>query len=99
MSIWEAGKLGIVRLDAWNIIQYKGKRNFIGNDMDHYGARISSPIMEYDEEKKTGVTKSGQRYTLHGEPGLDDDALYLLDICIKQIAPDDWSLKWPTASK
>ena len=83
-AIWKAEKTKVVNLDRYNMIERKEangtlKRHFIGNDMDRYGARVSSVIQEYDEETKTGVTASNTKYVLHGEPGLDVDAIYLLE--------------------
>lgn len=83
MTIWKAEKTQAVNLDRYNVIEYKTadgimERYFIGNDMDRYGARISTLIKEYNEESKEGITASGTKYCLHGEPGLDGDAHYLL---------------------
>ncbi len=84
MTVWKAEKTKVVNLNRYNIIEKKGSdgiiiRHFIGNDIDRYGARVSTAIQEYDEETKSGITASGTKYCLHGEPGLDLDAIYLLE--------------------
>lgn len=84
MTIWKAEKTKVVNLDRYNMIERKEAdgtmiRHFIGNDMDRYGSRVSSPIQEYDEESKSGVTASNTKYVLHGEPGLDVDSIYLIE--------------------
>lgn len=84
MSIWKAEKIKVVNLNRYNMIERKRsdgslERYFIGNDMDRYGSRVSTAIQEYDEETKSGVTASGTKYCLHGDPGLDVDSLYLLE--------------------
>lgn len=98
MTIWKAEKTKVVNLDRFNIIEVKGPdgivvRHFIGNDMDRYGARVSTVIQEYDEETKSGLTASGTRYVLHGEPGLDSDAYYLLEQGTGKSA-DSFIYKW-----
>lgn len=91
MSIWTAGQVKLVNLSHYNIIEWEGGEHFIGNDMDQYGARVSTKIQEYDEETKTGMSASNTMYKLHGLPGLDDDAQYLLDSITKTI---DYNLRW-----
>ncbi len=91
MVMWKAEKIDLVHLDCYNIIEYNGNSYFVGNHMDHYGARRSTAIQAYDEETKQGVTASGTRYQLHGEPGLDSNGLYLLG---RAMAHADYSLRW-----
>ncbi len=98
MSIWKAEKTDVVNLDRYNMILVKKDdgtmaRHFIGNDMDRYGARVSSPIKEYNEETKSGQTASGTKYALHGKPGLDGDACYLLEQGTGKAA-DSFTYKW-----
>lgn len=98
MSIWKAEKTDTVNLDRYNMIERKEadgttKCHFIGNDMDRYGARVSTVIQEYNEETKSGVTASGTKYVLHGEPGLDSDAIYLLEQGTGKSA-DSFTYKW-----
>ena len=84
MTVWKAKKTKVVNLDRYNMIERKRsdgtmERHFVGNDMDRYGARVSTAIQEYDEGTKEGVTASGTKYCLHGDPGLDIDSMYLLE--------------------
>ena len=98
-NIWSAEKTKVVNLDRYNIVENKRSdgtidRCFLGNDMDRYGARMSTLIQEYDETTKIGTTKSGTEYHLHGDPGLDDDARYLLG-CATGHTVDSFTFKWP----
>ncbi len=98
-NIWSAEKTKVVNLDRYNILENKRSdgtidRHFIGNDMDRYGARASTAIQEYDEETKIGITASGTEYHLHGEPGLDLDAHYLIAGATGR-SIDSFKLKWP----
>ena len=84
MTVWKADKTEVVNLDRYNMIENKRsdgtiERHFVGNDMERYGARVSTAIQEYDEETKSGVTASGTKYCLHGDPGLDMDSMYLIE--------------------
>ena len=84
MTVWKAQKTDVVNLDRYNMIMDKRAdgsvdRYFVGNDIDRYGARISTAIQEYDEKTKEGVTASGTKYCLHGEPRLDADGMYLVE--------------------
>lgn len=79
MTIWKAGKVKVVNLSNYNIIDWSEGSHFIGNNMDEFGARISTKIQSFDKETMIGKTASGTEYRLHGEPGLDDDAEYLLE--------------------
>ena len=97
-NIWSAEKTKVVNLDRYNIVENKlsdgtMQRHFIGNDMERYGARASTTIQEYDEETKIGTTKSGTEYHLHGEPGLDSDAHYLLTSATGR-SLDSFTFKW-----
>jgi len=99
MTVWKAEKTKVVNLDRYNMIERKKadgtmERHFIGNDMDRSGARISTDIQEYDEETKSGVTASGTKYILHGKPGLDSDAYYLLEQVTRKTVP--FTYKWRT---
>lgn len=49
-------------------------RHFVGYC---YEGRVSSPVQEWDVETHIGVTRSGRRYRLIGEPGWNTDAMYV----------------------
>lgn len=62
-----------VQLTHWNIIQLSlptGEYGefFIGYSLHDMLARFSTPIVEYDDLKKVGKTKSGSTYMLIGQP-------------------------------
>lgn len=63
-----------IQLVDWNIIQLSlptGEYGefFIGYSLHDMLARFSTPIVEYDDLKKVGKTKSGSTYLLIGQPG------------------------------
>ena len=91
MTVWPAEQVKLVNLDCYNIIEWEGGTHFIGNDMDRYGARVSTKIQEYDEETKRGMSASKTMYQLHGYPGLDADARYLLSRITEKIK---FTLRW-----
>lgn len=91
MTIWKAEQVKIVNLNRYNIIEYNDGNYFIGNNMDGYGARVSTKIQEYSEETKSGITASKTMYQLHGKPGLDDDSIYLLEQVTSSL---DFKLRW-----
>ncbi|MCB2427674.1 hypothetical protein [Methylophaga pinxianii] len=62
-----------VQLINWNIIQLslpsgESGEFFIGYSLKDSLARFSTPIVEYDEIKRLGRTRSGSTYQLLGQP-------------------------------
>lgn len=91
MTIWEAGKVKVVHLDHYNIIDWLLGSHFIGNNMLEHGARVSTKIKVYNPKTRVGTTASGTEYRLYGEPGLDDDGEYLLGRATKGL---EYELRW-----
>lgn len=73
-----------IQLINWNIIclnlpSGESGEFFIGYSLNDRLARFSTLILEFDEEKKIGKTKSGSTYSLLGEPGHPcEDGLHVL---------------------
>ncbi|MDX1749066.1 MAG: hypothetical protein R3271_01950 [Methylophaga sp.] len=73
-----------IQLINWNIIclnlpSGESGEFFIGYSLNDRLARFSTLILEFDEEKKVGKTKSGSTYSLLGEPGHPcEDGLHVL---------------------
>ena len=73
---------GEVILTDWNIIEIigTGEQHFVGySKLDRLG-RVSTPILQFDEETGSGETESGSQYKVIGKPGrLHRDARYVLE--------------------
>jgi len=67
-----------IRLCHWIVYETeRGERHFVGQHVDAGTGRVSSAIQTFDVESRTGVTRSGRRYVLLGEPGYDADAMHV----------------------
>lgn len=69
-------------LRRWRVFEVEIKglettRHFVGFNMMTSDGRVSSPIQTYEALIHTGVTRSGRKYELEGEPGLDMESLYV----------------------
>lgn len=91
MPIWPVKKVKIVNLSNYNIIEWSEGTHFIGNNMNEYGARVSTNIKFFDPETMIGKTASGTEYHLQGSPGLDKDGEYLL---AKVTKTTEYKLRW-----
>jgi hypothetical protein len=59
----------IINLTKWTILEMNGVRVFIGQEQElSHRIRISTPLIKFDPETMTGVTRSGRIYNLIGEP-------------------------------
>lgn len=66
-----------VDLARWQVFKVDdGEMHFVGHIVGGQG-RVSSPIKAFDLDSMAGVTRSGRRYRLVGEPGQDSDGLYV----------------------
>lgn len=78
MNIWKSASVDVqptVELYRWWVAELPdGDRHFIGWCGE---GRVTSKIMEYDSETKTGVTRSGRRYMLMGNTNHNMDADYV----------------------
>ena len=78
MPIWATAPITRepeVRLSNWQIVEIDaGTWHFVGFNIRLREGRVSSAIVTFDPEARTGVTRSGRVYKLEGEPGTDPDA-------------------------
>jgi hypothetical protein len=78
VSVQEQPSLNVYR---WSVREIDGVKagekdhHFVG-EVDGAG-RVSSKIVSFDKETNVGVTRSGRRYKLVGEPGYNSDAEYV----------------------
>ncbi|MGY3581980.1 hypothetical protein ACVIGB_001097 [Bradyrhizobium sp. USDA 4341] len=54
-----------------------GTRHFCGYVDSAFEGRVSSGILSWDPDTMIGITRSGRRYRLEGDPGMHPDALYV----------------------
>ncbi|RCJ07268.1 hypothetical protein DDK22_17550 [Cupriavidus necator] len=67
-----------VTLSPWRVYETDGgERYFVGHCAETRAGRVSSTIVSYDAQTRTGVTCSGRRYVLSRHPGFDLTAEYL----------------------
>jgi hypothetical protein len=82
MPIWKTTSIEEtpeIRLLDWQIFELEdGSKHFMGYNITEREGRVSSAIVEFDEETMIGRTKSGRTYQLLGGPGTNSDALYVL---------------------
>ena len=73
---------GEVILTHWNIIEMTGtgEQCFVGYSELDQPSRVSTPILQFDEETGCGETRSGSQYKVIGKSGsLHRDARYVLE--------------------
>jgi hypothetical protein len=64
----------------WRVIETnKEERHFIGLCPECVGGRVSTAIQSFDQKSMRGLTRSGRVYQLVGPPGMDPDAIYVLN--------------------
>jgi hypothetical protein len=67
-----------VVLERWSIRETEGgARHFVGFSVMNHEGRVSTRIVAFDPESRTGATESGSTYTLVGRAGRDLDAEYV----------------------
>lgn len=67
-----------ITLSPWRVYEaLGGEHYFVGHCAETRAGRVSSAIVSYDAQTRTGVTRSGRRYVLSGHPGFDVTAEYL----------------------
>jgi hypothetical protein len=65
-----------IELADWSIKGTNKGEYFVGRDIREAG-RVSTRIVEFDEENKVGKTASGRVYKLVGNPGYSGDGEYV----------------------
>lgn len=68
-----------------------GDHHFAGYNIVIDEGRVSSKIVQWNSNTKTGITRSGRRYSLIGEvDSLHDDALYIWGIWCQRNGVKTW---------
>jgi len=80
MSLWKVSDAKHVTLTCWALIlTERCEVHIAGYDMSAEEGRVSSALASFDVAAQTALTRRGRDYTLTGEPGLNGDALYVLE--------------------
>ncbi len=67
---YHAQTLASLRDRAWGT-------SFVGYCVENESGRVSSAITSFDAKSRAGITRSGRRYVLSGDPGFDADAMHV----------------------
>lgn len=87
MSVWlttSVEDVPAIELVRWAVIEVSSPKDgnkdhhFVGYNVTEQEGRVSSKIVSFDAETRIGVTRSGRKYLLSGNPGMDSDAGYVL---------------------
>lgn len=83
-GIWQVSDAPSVELVKWWVFETpEGDHHFNGYNITVGEGRVSSKIVEFDMATKTGITRSGRKYTLAGIPAYHSDAAYVLDAWLR----------------
>lgn len=78
MTIWpvtDVEEQPDITLRGWRVYETeRGEHHFVRYCLENECGRVSSTILYFYHEGRTGVTSSGRRYVLLDEPGLDKHA-------------------------
>lgn len=86
MSIWKPDPVEeepVVTLFNWRVFgapspdKKEIHHHFNGYNLEEGSGRVSSNIIAFDLETKTGTTRSGRKYQLVGSPNYNSDAYYV----------------------
>jgi len=81
MPIWSVATVDEqpdITLQYWRVYETeRGEHHFVGYCIENESGRVSSAIVSFDAESAAGITRSGRRYVLSGEPGFHEDALHV----------------------
>ncbi len=78
-AIWKVAPIDqepTIRLCNWSIKRMVEGSFFVGDHIGQAG-RVSTDIVQFDEEKKRGITQSGRVYELVGSEGRSEDGEYV----------------------
>lgn len=87
-GVWKASTVEqtpAIELSRWVVYEVPAPTG-AGNPKDHHfcgwnvtegEGRVSSKIVQWDRETRTGTTRSGRRYQLRGDSTLNMDAAYV----------------------
>lgn len=66
-------------------------RHFVGFNLDTCDGRVSGPIQTFNKTRKIGVTRSGRRYQLVGDAGINMDSEYVFGVWLRSNGITDMS--------
>lgn len=77
----------LLTLERWRVYETnRGERHFIGYCVEAHDGRVTTAILAFDANTKTGATASGRRYFLKGWPCFDHDAEQVWSFYVSQNA-------------
>ena len=80
MPVWKPSTVDAMpelTVRPWMLIRTEtGDVHVVGYNLTEGEGRVSSPLMTFDPATRIATTRSGRRYVLQGEPGMDPDAKY-----------------------
>lgn len=80
MSLWNVSDARHVQLQHWCLVMTeRAEVHIAGYDARAEEGRVSSALASFDVASQTAKTRRGRDYTLTGDPGLNGDALYVLE--------------------
>lgn len=80
MSLWKVSDAKQVELQNWCLLlTERAEVHIAGYDASAEEGRVSSALASFDVASQTAKTRRGRDYTLTGDPGLNADALYVLE--------------------
>lgn len=83
-SVWPAADLDFepeIQLICWTVKRdRRGNSYFVGTRADDGCGRVSTPIVEFDSDKRSGRTRSGRVYELVGPSGHSSNGEYVWSI-------------------
>lgn len=96
MALWKPPPVAEepeITIINWSVMELPGDiRKFVGQDANGDG-RVSSAIVKFDKRNRKGVTKSGRKYKLEGQPGHSDNAEYVWRMMLARKNVDPTSVR------
>lgn len=98
MPVWNVSDETTVKLSSWGVCSVPRPGAIVRRDHHFFGynaaiqeGRVSSKIVKFYPKERYGITASGRKYELLGEPGHNPDASYVLDkwLQINGVKPEE----------
>ena len=84
MGLWRVGDATHIELANWTLVMTeRGEVHLAGYDVGEEEGRVSSALAGFDSTTRKAKTLRGRDYTLVGEPGLNGDAMFVLEGWLK----------------
>lgn len=86
-----AAEVPEIHLINWAVIETeRNETHFVGYSVALGHARVSSPIVDFDESTRSGSTHTARKYVLKGVPGLCADGRYILGQWLAGYKVPEW---------